>query len=142
MPPFGRPIQVAGEEIDLSGRFVHSVTVAASPAGASETTIATLTITADASLQKGIYLDGWAAYTVGTSGTAVTLKIRRTDTSGQTIASSGALTRAAGVLAGDDVAGVDTGPTLPGQVYVLTMTVTAGAAASTVSAVMLRAIVV
>jgi hypothetical protein len=40
------------------------------------------------------------------------------------------------------VAGFDTGPTLPGQVYVATLTITAGAAASTVSGLYLRALVV
>lgn len=140
--PVSRVIEYAGESVDLSGRCFHSTVVANSPSAAAETIIASVTITGDASMQKAVYLDGWAAYTVGGSGTAVQFRIRRTDVVGTAMVASGALTRAAAALHADDIAGVDTAPTLPNQVYVMTMIVTAGATPSTVSAVMLRAIVV
>lgn len=140
MPP--PAIRFDGAATDLSSRYYHSVTVAASPAAASETTIATLTVSGNVAVQKAIYLAGWCAYTVGTSGTAVTLKLRQTDTSGTTLATTGALTKTAASLYADDINGLDTAGVLPGQVYVLTMTVTNGAAASTVSAVFLQAVVV
>lgn len=127
---------------DLSPRLLSSTVVVASPALAAETIIASLTIPTPLVVAAGVQLTGWAAYTVGTSGTAVTLRLRQTGLAGTVIASSGALTRAAASLQSDDVNGVDTAPVLPGQVYVLTMQVTAGAAASTVSAVLLSAIVV
>jgi hypothetical protein len=132
-------IQYSGEHLDLGPRYVFSTTVAASPALAAETIIATLPQLGDLAISKGVVLDGWAAFTVGTSGTAIRLRIRRTDVNGTVVADTGALTGgvAAAALVAQDVCGVDTGATLPGQVYVLTLQVTAGAAASTVSAVKL-----
>ena len=130
--------------IDLSPRFVQSSVVAASPSAATETTICTLTVSANAAIATGIQLMGWAAFTVGTSGTACNLKIRQTGTSGTTIAASGATT--GGITAGNlvtlDVQGIDTAGVIPGQVYVLTLTVTGGAAASTVSACQLTALII
>ena len=131
--------------LDLSGRFVFTTTVVASPAAAAETIIASLTIPANIAAVTGVDLTGWAAYTVGTNGTAVQLRLRQTSAVGTLVAASGALTgsqHGAAILSADDIEGFDTAPVLPGQVYVLTMQVTAGAAISTVSAVKLRAIVV
>ena len=129
--------------LDLSGRYQFSKIVAASPALAAETVIATLT-TPDLgglSVNQGIYVMGWAAYTVGTSGTAVNLRLRETGTSGSIIAATGALTKTAAQLYADDVNGLDTAGAGQ-QVYVLTMQVTSGAAASTVTAVLLTAIII
>jgi hypothetical protein len=130
--------------LDLSPRFVQSQVVAASPSAATETIICTITIPANAAITSGILLQGWAAFTVGTSGTACNLKIRQTNTSGSTIAATGATTGgvAAANLVDMNVQGFDTAGALPGQVYVLTLTVTAGAAASTVSGCQLTALVV
>ena len=136
------PIQYSGEHIDLSPRFFQSSTVAASPAGATETTICTVTVTGDLSQAFGIVLEGWFSFTVGTSGVSATVKIRRTNTTGTTVATTGALTVTAGNLYAFGIQGIDTGATLPGQVYVLTLTVGSGAAASTVSAANLLAQVV
>ena len=124
--------------LDLSGRFFFTTTVVASPAASAETIIASLTIPANIAAVTGVDLTGWAAYTVGTSGSAVRFRIRQTDASGALTGSQ----HGAAILSADDIEGFDTAPVLPGQVYVLTMQVTAGAAASTVSAVKLRAIVV
>lgn len=136
------PINISGRGLDLSPRVVVSATVAASPAAGTETTICTVTIPANLAIQTGVILNGWAAYTVGTSGTAATLKIRQTNTSGTTVASTGALSNhAAGVLAADDVNGLDTAPS-GAQVYVLTLLIASGAATSTVSACYLSATVV
>ena len=131
--------------IDLSPRFFFTTTVVASPAAAAETIIASLTVSQSLAVATGVDLSGWAAYTVGTSGTAVQFRIRQTNVSGSVVGDTGALTgsqHGAAILSTDDVEGFDTAPTLPGQIYVLTMQVTAGAAISTVSAVKLRAIVV
>lgn len=132
----------SGAGIDLSPRFVRSVTVAASPAAATETTIATITLPASISQAVGIEVFGWAGFTVGTNGVSVSLKIRQTNTSGSTIAASGAVTATAANLSQGVVCGLDTAGVLPGQVYVLTMTVASGSATSTVSAVYLRALIV
>src|SRR5438128_11724579 len=144
MPPI-QPIQQSARQIDFSPRMVFTTTVVASPAASAETIIASLTITENIAAATGIDLTGWAAYTVGTSGTAVRLRIRQTDVAGTVKGDTGALTgsqHGAAILSADDCEGFDTAPTLPGQVYVLTMQVTGGAAASTVSAVKLRAVVV
>lgn len=139
------PVEAITEDargLDLSSRFIRTNTVAASPTAATETIIATLTVPENLTLAVGIEVVAWAAYTVGTSGTAGNLRIRRTDASGTVIAATGALTVTATNLVTASVHGTDTGPTLPGQVYVATLTVTGGAAASTVSAVHLRALLV
>jgi len=136
------PIRITSSGVDLSDRFAASTTVVASPAAAAETIIASLTLAGNLSVKLGVLLTGWAAYTVGTSGTAVQLKLRQTNVSGTTVAASGAMTgsqHGAAILSADDVQGLDASPVFPGQVYVLTMQVTAGAAASTVSAVFLSA---
>jgi hypothetical protein len=138
-----KPIQYDAASIDFTARYRRSTTVAASPAAAAETTICTITVPiGDLSIVSGIEVVGWCAYTVGTNGTAGTLKIRQTDTSGTTIASTGALTRTAAQLVDDSIAGFDTAPAGTSQVYVLTLTITAGSAASTVSAAFLRALVI
>ena len=136
------PIRITSSGVDLSDRFAASTTVVASPAAAAETIIASLTLGANLSTKLGVLLTGWAAYTVGTNGTAVQLKVRQTNVSGTTVAATGALTgsqHGAAILSADDIQGLDTAPVFPGQVYVLTMQVTAGSAASTVSAVFLAA---
>lgn len=136
------PITANAVNLDLSGRFFRTDTVAASPSAATETIIATLTVGSQIAVVSGVYLLGYAAYTVGTNGVSVNLKIRQTDTSGTTIKATGAVTSTAANLGSMDLQGFDASPTLPGQVYVLTMTVASGSAASTVSAAALYAVVV
>lgn len=138
------PIRVDAQGIDLSKRVQVYTTVDASPALAAETIIATLNLAgfADTPIVSGAFLLGWAAYTVGTSGTAVRFRIRQTNVAGTVKADTGALTgsqHGAGILSDDNVAGFDTAPV---ATYVLTMQVTAGAAASTVSALALAAILI
>jgi hypothetical protein len=145
MPP--RPISSSLEGTDLSSRIPYSTTVVASPAAAAETIIAQINTRAqtnDLAVVSGVILNGWAAYTVGTNGTAVQFRIRQTNVSGTIVGNSGALTgsqHGAAILSADDVSGVDTAPPA-GGIYVLTMQVTAGSAASTVSAVLLYAIII
>lgn len=134
------PLTVSSASIDLGQRFDRSIVVVASPALAAETIIATITVNTDEVLTEGVDLEGWAAYTVGASGTAGQLRIRRTNVSGTVVADSGAVTRVAAQLVEHAVQGFDASPAATGQVYVLTLQITAGAAASTVSAVRLAAI--
>jgi len=138
------PIQFDAQRMDLSKRVQVYSTVDASPAAAAETVIATLTLTgfADTAIISGAFLFGWAAYTVGTSGTTVQLRIRQTNVSGTVKANTGAMSgsqHGAGILTADDVNGFDTAPV---GTYVLTMQVANGAAASTVSALVLGAILI
>jgi hypothetical protein len=140
MPPV--PIRYDSQGLDLTKRFQVTTTVGASPALAAETVIATLTLAgfADTPVLTGVALNGWAAYTVGTSGTAVTFRIRQTGVSGTIVQTSGALTRAAASLAADDINGLDAGAGV--GVYVLTMQVTSASAPSTVSALLLQATII
>jgi hypothetical protein len=137
------PIDQSAIGVDLSPRFIQSNAVAASPSAATETTICTLTIPSNLSVVSGVILLGFAAFTVGTNGTACNLKIRQTNTSGTTLGATGATT--GGITAANlvdmNVAGFDTAAG-GSQVYVLTLTVTGGSATSTVSAAQLVAIVV
>lgn len=133
------PIVRSAVGVDMSSRVVDTTTVAASPSANAETIIATLTnpVFNTLAVVQRVYLQGWCAFTVGTSGTACTLKIRQTNVSGTTIVSTGAVTGgiAATNLVTLDANGSDATPGV--GVYVLTLTVTGGAAASTVSAVQL-----
>lgn len=134
-------IQQSARALDLSPRMVATTTVVASPALAAETIIASLTIPANLAVMSGVQVFGWAAFTVGTSGTTSNIKIRQTGTSGSTVAATGVLATAAATLNEQGAQGFDTAP-VGAQVYVLTLTVANGGAVSTVSAVSLFAIVV
>ena len=139
------PIRVSGNAVDLSPRVALSTTVTGSPALAAETVVCTIAaIAANPQVITGVLLIGTVAYTVGTSGVSATYKIRQTGTSGTTLYSSGVTTAgiAAGNLVTQTVTAWDTAPVLPGQVYVLTLTIGSGAAASTVSAANLTAIII
>jgi hypothetical protein len=122
--------------IDLSSRVAFDTTVDASPAAAAETVIANITLSGAPPLASGIKIVGWAAYTVGTNGTGGTLQIRQTNIAGTVVATSGAVTRTAANLVEQTVTGFDAAPAA-GRVYVLTLTVAAASAPSTVSAVLL-----
>lgn len=129
---------------DLTSRFVFSTSVVGSPAGSSETIIASVQLPSGLTVNSGVLIGGWAAYTLGTSATACELRVRQTNVSGTVVADTGAMTgghNSAGLLVADDVNGVDTSPG-DAQIYKLTLTVTGGAAASTVSKVLLFAIAV
>lgn len=139
-----QPISYDSQRLDLTKRVQVYTTVDASPAAGAETVIATLTLAgfADTSIQSGILLSGWAAFTVGTSGVSARMRIRQTSVAGTVKADTGALTGgiAAGNLVAQDVEGFDSGAGV--AVYVLTLTIGSGAAASTVSALKLQAILV
>lgn len=139
MPP---GIQLGGAQIDLSPRYFRTATVAASPAAATITIVATLTINEDLAVMEAVQLWAYGSFTVGTSGVSVLLQIRKTDATGTVLATTGAVTIAAASLGSLSLNGADTSPSLPGQVYVLTATVASAVAASTFSAVHLAALVI
>jgi len=114
-------------------------TVVGSPAAASETVVASIPAINDSiAVSKGVFLNFCIAYTIGTSGTAVRYRVRQgvVAGSGTVLFDSGAITSGvtAALLVVESINGFDASPTFPGQAYCLTLTVTAGAAASTVSA--------
>lgn len=136
----GTQIKWSASQIGLLGRLAYSTTVAASPSGASETTIATLTMPGGLTIESGVILAGWCAFTYGTSATTATVKVKRGST---VIGTTGALT--AGVtqalLDEHEVWGVDTSLT-DTATYTMTLTVASASAASTVSAVVLLGLAV
>lgn len=135
------PIQYGGAAVDLSPRHKRTSTVTGSPAAAAETIIATLSLTNDVAVMSGIIVYGYCAFTAGTSGVSATLKLRQTDTSGTTLKTSGAVTVVAASLYDRAIVGFDASPVMPTQVYVMTLTIGSGSAASTVSAVELGALI-
>lgn len=136
------PIVRSAAGVDLSTRFFRTSTVGGSPAAATITTVATLTLTADLIQTLGIHLWAFVAFTVGTNGVSVLMQIRQTNTTGTVIASTGAVTATAANLGSLSCQGIDTAGVLPGQVYVVCLTVATSSATSTVSAVNLSALVV
>ena len=136
------PTRQSGATVDLSPRVFSTSTVVASPAAAAETIIASLTVNQDLAFGLGVVLIGYAAFTAGTNGVSANLKLRQTDASGSTLKASGLVTVAAASLYDRSIVALDTGPTLPGQVYVMTLTIGSGAAASTVRALSLIALVI
>jgi|ERR1051326_692943 hypothetical protein len=139
------PFTQSNYQEDQSPRFVASATVVASPAAAAETIIGSVAIPSllDLPIASGVLIFGWAAYTVGTSGTTVQFRIRQTSVGGTLVtgADSGAVTASAGNLREQSCVGYDLAP-VAGGIYKLTMQVANGAAASTVSAMTLIAIAV
>jgi hypothetical protein len=135
----------------LSARFKSSSTIVASPALAAETVICQVTgLDNFLGAASGVFLSGVASYTVGTSGTAATMRIRTgvTAGAGTVVASTGALTGgiAAANLVSQDLQCFDStasgGTAIASTSYCLTLQVTAGSAASTVSQANLFLIIV
>jgi hypothetical protein len=139
-----RGINEAADALDLRPRVVVSTVVVASPALAAETIIAQTAAIGDVAVLQGVLLSGWAAFTVGTTGTAARLRLRQTNVAGTLIADTGAVTGgiAAANLVAQDVEGFDAAAVAPAQVYVLTLQVTGGSAISTVSAVKLSGLII
>lgn len=139
-----QPITASVAGIDLTDRFIENHTVAASPALAAITTVATLTWNpqSNPTVVKGAFLSCEAALTVGTSGVSILAQIRRTNNTGTVIATTGALTATAGNLYSVSCQGIDAVAFSPGQAWVFCLTIASGAAASTVSSVALWATIV
>jgi hypothetical protein len=136
------PYRLASLAADFKDRIFTDITVDASPAAAAETIIATVGPISPLRADQSVVIFGWCSYTVGTSGVSGRLRIRRTDASGATKADTGLLTRTAGNLVDDSIIAVDALGAVGNQVYVMTLTIGSGAAASTVSAVALVAVIV
>lgn len=138
------PITRTAAGLDLSDRVFENHTVSASPAGSSITTVATATWAPSdfPPMVYGCYLSCELALTIGTSGVSALLQIRRSSSSGTVIASTGAITVSAASLYSISAQGVDAVAFVPGQAWVVCLTIGSGAAASTVSSVSLFGIVV
>jgi hypothetical protein len=130
------PFRYDASVIDLGPRIFTTTAVTGSPALAAETIVATITTSGDIAASKGAHILWALAWTVGTNGVSARYRVRRTDASGTTVYDSGVTTAGIAATALLHASGYafDSGPTLPGQVYVVTLTVGSGSAASTVSA--------
>jgi hypothetical protein len=137
------PYRLSADEVQFSTRLFGSAAVVASPAAAAETIICTVTVNTQARPDQVVWLQGFAAFTVGTSGTSARLRIRRTDVAGAVQGDTGATTGgiAATNLVDANVSGIDALGAIGAMVYVLTLQIAAGAAVSTVSATTMFAIV-
>lgn len=135
------PFQQSAAVLDLTPRVFTTATVVDSPALAAETIIASVTINKDIQTVRGVLLIGYCAFTVGTAGVTSNLKLRRTDTSGQTVIASGLIPQTAADLVAPSIQGYDVFQAAPGAIYVMTLTIGSGGAVSTVSAVSLVAVV-
>lgn len=131
-----------GGHVDLSSRVVISTTVAGSPADATETAIAAVTVTGALSTATGVILFAQCAFTVGTNGVSTQLRLYHGTTAGTKIGDTGALTAVAANLGEGVLVGFDAAPALPNQTYTLSLTVGSGSAVSTVSQVRLVAFVI
>jgi predicted permease len=137
-----QPIQYDAAHLSLAARFFHSETVAGSPADDTETIVCSVAIGGDLAVTQGVYLFGWCAVTAGTNAVGATLQIRQTNAAGASKVSTGAVTVVATKLYAPSVQTIDTAPGSSTQVYVLTLTMLSGSAASTVSQARLVAVVV
>lgn len=128
--------------LDFGNRFYTSSAIVGSPAAASETLVAQITgIDGQLPVSKGVLLSAALSFTVGTNGTAIRVRIRQGTTAGAgtVIADTGAITGgvAAANLMSQDIQNVDTnasggaGPATTS--YHVSLQVTGGSAASTVS---------
>ena len=135
-------IGMDGQRVQLGSSIFRTIAVTGSPAAAAETIVATLVLPVGIRADQNVMLDGWAAFTVGTNGTAIQLRLRQTNVAGTVVAASGALGATAAALIAPNISGSDAPGAVNNQTYVMTLTVTAGSATSTVSAVFLRAMVV
>jgi len=136
------PIQLSAEGVDLSPRVFRSATVVGSPATSAEVVVAQISIGPELAVGLGVLLFAYATLTVGTDGTSIVTRLRRDSLTGTVIKASGATNATAAQLVDRAIQGFDATPTLPGEVYVLTLTVAAASAASTVTATELVGIVI
>lgn len=135
------PILASAVNLDLSSRIIVTNTLVGSPADATETIIASLTLPRGIALATGVILAGNFGVTVGTNGTSIKARIRQTSVGGSAIATGPTIPDAAGVVDGTTLLGFDSAPA-EGQVYKLTLTVAAATAVSTVSVVSFIALAV
>lgn len=114
-------------------------TIQGSPiAAAAETVIGTLQVTTDAASVVAIL--GFVNLTVGTSGTAVTLRIRGESLTGTVVSNSGPFTAVAANVTPFFVAGSPAALEVASRIFVITAQVTAGAANTTINNMMLLAL--
>lgn len=140
-------IQVSGAGVDLSPRAGGNTSIVASPSGTAETVVGSIpAIQSAVQTTAGVLILAQVSFTIAGSGTAVTYRIRQGTTAGAgtVLTTTGATTAgiAAAGLVVENIFAFDTAPTFPGQAYCLTVAVTGGSGASTVSEVCMAYIII
>lgn len=116
-----------------------STTIQGSPiAAAAETTIGTVQVTTDAAAV--VALMGFVTATIGTSGTAVTLRLRADSLTGTVVATTGLVTAVAAAIQPFLVVGSPAALEVAARTFVLTAQVASGAANTTIGTMMLLAL--
>jgi hypothetical protein len=128
--------------MSVPANFFDTYTVTASPADNTETVIATLSGLTELLPNLPVHLHAWANITGEASATDMRLRIRRTSLTGTSVVgpfTCGVTDVTAAAPANGELYGVDTPGDFAGQVYVLTVVMTAAGGTSTVNAVALQA---
>lgn len=128
--------------MSVPANHFDSYTIVASPAGATETVIASVSGVGELLPGLTVHLDAWANVTKEASAVDAILAIRRGSLTGTVVA--GPVSMAGAVDAGADgvsgtLQGFDAPGDFAGATYVLTLTMTSAGGASTVVAVGLHA---
>jgi len=126
------PITYNGGALDLSPRVAQNTTIVASPAGASETIVGSVTVPSGISITLGVLVVCTFGVTIGTSGVSYQARVRNTNVSGTVVGNTGVATATAANLYTVTVIGFDTAA-VAGTLEKVTLTVASGAATSTVT---------
>ena len=114
-------------------RVLHTSTIEASPAAATETAVCEVDGIATRPGGSTVALSAAVSLTVGTTGASVQLRIRRgSGTGGTLVADTGAVNATAGTIVAVPINGQDSPGEVAGESYTLTVTVASATAASTV----------
>jgi hypothetical protein len=135
-------IAMDGARVFYQTSMFQTTTITGSPALAAETIVATLVLPVVIRADQRVFLFGWSAYTVGTTGTNSIVRLRQTNVAGTIVASTGSLTTAAASLQSPCIVSTDAPGLQSAFTYVMTLQVTAATAASTLTAVSLIALVI
>lgn len=136
--------------LDLGPRVISSNAIVGSPALAAETIVAQIVgIDGQLSVSVGVFLSAALSFTVGATGTAIRVRIRQGAAvgAGTVVADTGAITGgvAAAALLSQDIQGFDTaasgGAAVAATSYHVSLQVTGGSSASTVSSANIVALV-
>ncbi len=127
-----QPITLSGAALDLSGRVAQNTTVVASPAGASETIVASVTVPSGIVITSGVLVVCVFGVTIGTNGVSYRARVRNTNVTGTVVGDTGVVTASAASLYEVTVIGFDTAA-VAGTLEKVTLTVASGSASSTVT---------
>lgn len=133
------PITYNGGAVDLSPRVSQNTTVVASPAAATETIIASITVPSGITITAGVLVICSFGVTIGTNGVSYRTRVRNTGVTGTVVGDTGVETGSAASLYNVTVIGWDTAA-VAGTLEKVTLTIASGSASSTVTPLSIVAI--